>query len=225
MVQTTVANSRAGTTDATVTRALLTAGVAAGPVYVGVGLIHALSRPGFDLSRHSLSLLSNGSLGWIHILTLVVSGVLTVAGALGMRRALRGGRGGTWAPLLVGIYGLGLIGAGAFVADPAMGFPPGTPATANAVSWHGLLHFISGAVGFLALIAACFVFARRFAGLGQRGWAVWSAATGVIFLAAFFGIASGSGTAWINLGFGAAVVLAWAWVSAVSARLKSEIHD
>jgi hypothetical protein len=225
MATTTAATFETGTSAAALTRALLAAGAAAGPVYVGVGLVHALNRPGFDLSRHSLSLLSNGSLGWIHILTLVVSGVLTVAGAAGMRRALRGSRGGRWAPLLVGVYGLGLIAAGLFTADPAMGFPPGTPATGNAISSHGLLHFVSGALGFLALIAASFVLARRFAGLGQRGWAVYSVATGIIFFAAFFGIASGSGTPAINLGFGAAVVLAWLWLSLVALRLRSAIHD
>ena len=88
------------------------------------------------------------------------------------------GRGGTWGPLLVGLYGLGLIGAGIFVADPALGFPPGTPADANTISWHGLLHFLTGGMGFLGLLAACFVFARRFAARNERGWAAYSVATG-----------------------------------------------
>lgn len=105
---------------------------------------------------------------------------------------MRGSRGGTWGPLLLGVYGLGLIGAGVFLADPVLGFPPGTPADANAVTWHGLLHFVSGGIGFIGLIAACFVFARRFAALRQRGWAAYSVATGVLFFAAFFGIAMGS---------------------------------
>ncbi len=139
-----------------------------------------------------------------------------------MRRVLRPDRGGTRGPLLIGIYGLGLIGAGIFVADPAFGFPPGTPANAQTISWHGLLHFISGGTGFLALIAACFVFARRFAALGERGWAAYSVATGVIFFAAFIGIASGPGQPLIVIGFWIGVILAWAWLSALSARLTSE---
>lgn len=216
-------NSTAPNPNAT-TRALLACTLIAGPVYVVVGAIEALARTGFDPTRHDLSLLANGKWGWIHITLLVLTGLLTVAGAVGMRRVLRGGRGGTWGPRLVGLYVLGLIGAGVFVADPMNGFPPGTPADAGAVSWHGILHFVCGGIGFLGLIAACFVFARRFAAFGERGWAMFSAATGVLYFAAFFGIASGSqqGGAvltFVVLAFTVAVVLGWGWVSAVSTRL------
>ncbi len=206
------------------TRVLLTCGVIAGPLYLVMSLIQALTREGFDLTRHSWSLLSNGDLGWIHITNLVVSGLLVVAGAVGMRRTMHPGRGGTWAPLLVGVYGVGLIAAGVFVADPMAGFPAGTPAGPQvAISWHGLLHLIAAGVGFLALIAACFVFARRFAALGQWGWAAYSVATGVVFFAAFFGIASGSSNPVIVLSFVVAVVLAWAWLSTMAARLMPEL--
>lgn len=209
--------------DARVTRTLLACGVLAGPLYVAAGLIQMVIRPAFDITRHSLSLLSNGDLGWIQITNFLLAGLLVLAGAVGMRRLLRGSRGGTWGPLLLGLYGLGLIGAGIFIADPMDGFPPGTPAgTPDAMSWHGLLHFITGSVAFLSLIAACFVFARRFAALGQRGWAAYSVATGVLFFAAFFGIATGSGGAAINVAFALAVVLGWAWISAVMARLRKE---
>jgi len=213
--------------DAKLTRVLLLCGVVAGPLYVIVGAIEMLTRPGFDPTRHDLSLMSNGDWGWIHISLLILTGLLTIAGAVGMRRVLRGGRGGTWGPLLLGIYGLGLIGAGFFTADPALGFPPGTPADAHAISWHGLLHFICGVIGFLGLIAACFVFARRFAAQRQRGWVAYSVATGVIYLAAFAGIAVGSNsvgviTTVVILAFSVAVVLGWAWVSAMAAKLLSE---
>ena len=213
--------------DAKLTRVLLLCGVVAGPLYVIVGVIEMLTRPGFDPTRHDLSLMSNGDWGWIHISLLILTGLLTIAGAVGMRRVLRGGRGGTWGPLLLGIYGLGLIGAGFFTADPALGFPPGTPADAHAISWHGLLHFICGGIGFLGLIAACFVFARRFAAQRQRGWVAYSVATGVIYLAAFAGIAVRSNSVGVIatvviLAFSVAVVLGWAWVSAMAAKLLSE---
>src|SRR6266567_4877568 len=204
------------------TRALLICGLIAGPFYIVVGLIQALTRPGFDIIRHDLSLLANGDLGWIQITNLVLAGLLVVAFAVGMRQALYAGRGGTWGPLLLGIYGLGLIGAGFFTADPAFGFPPGTPANAHAVSWHGLLHFICGGIGFLGLIAACFVFARRFAARRQRGWAVYSLATGVIFFVAFAGVATGSGQSWSVIGFWIGVVFAWAWIWALAMKLLNE---
>jgi hypothetical protein len=201
------------------TRVLLTCGIISGPLYTVIGLVQAFIRPGFDLTRHDLSVLSNGSLGWIQIGNLVLTGLLLIASAVGIRRAMPAGHGRMWGPLLICVYGFGMIGAGVFSADPALGFPPGTPADAHAISWHGLLHFVFGGVGFLALIAACFVFARRFAALEQRQWQLFSLVTGVVFFAGFFGIASGSGNGWTILGFWIALLLAWAWISLLSAQL------
>ncbi len=211
-------------TSVKMTKVLLACGVVAGPVYLIVGLAQAFTRPGFDITRHDLSLLSNGDLGWIQVANLIITGLLVIASAVGMRQALHDGRGKTWGPLLVGVYGLGLIGAGIFKADPAMGFPVGTPADAMTISAHGLLHFITGGVGFLALIAACFVFARRFATLHQRGWAAYSVITGMVFFAGFFGIASGSGNSWTVLGLWIGVVFAWTWISVLTRRLMIGIQ-
>lgn len=205
------------------TRSLLGYGVIAGPAYILVGLVESLTRDGFDPTRHSGSLLSNGDLGWIHITNFVLTGAMIIAGAVGIRRALDTGRGHSWAPRLLGVYGAGLIGAGIFRADPAFGFPPGTPDGPGPVSWHGLLHFVCGGIGFLALIAACLVIARRFAGEGRCGWATFSAATGVAFLLAFAGIASASGSRFLNVAFAGAVVLAFCWISALSLRLYRRV--
>ncbi|MEP7105859.1 MAG: DUF998 domain-containing protein, partial [Chloroflexota bacterium] len=145
--------------------------MAAGPFYVAVVLGQALTRPGFDLARDDASLLSNGGLGWIQIANFVLTGLMVIACAIGMRRALGGGQGVTWGPALLALYGLGLVGAGIFVADPMNGFPPGTPSGRPAtISVHGILHLVSAAVGFLGLVAACVVLARRFASERRRGW-------------------------------------------------------
>jgi hypothetical protein len=37
---------------------------------------------------------------------------LLLGGAIGVKRTLRAGRGRVWAPRMLGLYGLGLIGAG-----------------------------------------------------------------------------------------------------------------
>jgi hypothetical protein len=202
------------TPAARITRSLLGYGIIAGPLYVVVALAQALTRDGFDLSRHSWSLLANGELGWIQIANFIVTGLMTVAAAIGLRRALTPGRGRTWAPLLIAIYGVSLIGAGIFRADPAQGFPAGTPETTT-ISWHGMLHFMLGGIGFLCLIAACFVLASRFTREGRRRLAWFSRVTGVVFLAGFVGIASGSHGP-TTLAFVAAVLIVWAWVSTVS---------
>jgi hypothetical protein len=216
MTATTLARPKAGA--ATTTGALLACGAAAGPLYLVVAAIQVLTRDGFDITRHAVSLLSNGDLGWVQITNFEVTGVLTVAGAVGLRRALRTGRAARWGPRLLAVYGLGLVAAGAFVADPALGFPPGTPADATTVSWHGALHFVAGGIGFGSLIAACFVLGRRFAVLGRPGWAWYSRATGVAFFAAFAGIASGSRVPGLNVAFVVAVVAAFAWITAVMVR-------
>jgi hypothetical protein len=223
----TVARARTVRCDpaSRVTRSLLGYGVLAGPVYLAVALGQALTRDGFDLTRHAASLLSNGSLGWIQITNFVVGGAMTIAGAAGLRRAWRGGPAGTWAPRLLGVYGASLVAAGALRADPSLGFPAGTPDGPGQVSWHGVAHLACGGVGFLALIAACFVVARRFAGQRRPGWAWYSRATGVAFLAGFAGVASGSEAAVASLGFWAAVALAWAWLSAVSASVSRGVRD
>jgi len=156
--------------------------IIAGPLFVMASLAQAFTRTGFDLGRHPISLLSLGSLGWIQVANFVVSGVLYIVGAVGLRDALRPSRGGTWAPRLVAITGVGLIIAGVFTADPGAGFPPGAPAGAPAMSWHGVLHEVGFALSFLGALAACGVFARRYAALGRRGWAVAAIATVVAVL-------------------------------------------
>jgi hypothetical protein len=52
-------------------------------------------------------------------------------------------------------------------------------------SVNGALHDLFSALTFLGLPAAAFVFARRFAGWGQRGWAIYSAVTGLAFATGF----------------------------------------
>jgi hypothetical protein len=193
----------------------LAALAAAGPVYVGSGLAQALTRDGFDLTRHPLSILSNGPLGWIQISTFLLAGALTIVGSRGLPTG--------WGRRLVALYGAGLMGAGVFVADPMDGFPVGTPSgPPEAVTWHGGLHFVAGGIGFVGLIAACLVHARRFKSTGNPGWASYSALTGILFTAAFVGIASGSPNAAINIAFGLAVALGWAWLSTLALHTRRD---
>jgi hypothetical protein len=198
------------------TKSLLAYGVVAGPVFVLVSLAQALTRDGFDLARHQWSLLANGDLGWIQISNFLVSGLMTIAFAVGLRRALYPGPGTTWAPRLVAVYGASLLAAGVFRADPALGFPAGTPAGPGTVSWHGMVHFMSAGIGFPCLIAACFVLGRRFSSEGARAWARYSRLTAAVFLAGFVAVATGGGAVWSNVAFVVAVILAWSWVSATA---------
>lgn len=202
-------------------RALLAAGAAAGPIYIALGAAQAVLREGFDPRRHALSHLANGEYGWVQIASFIAVGCLLIAAAAGLRVVGRNARGGrsVWAPLLLAAYGVGLIGAGIFVADPAPGFPPGAspPPTMTRA---GLMHFVSGAVGFYALVAFCFVVARRFGAVRERGWMWLSVATGVGFLASFAAVASGSTSPTVLLAFYAAVAWSWIWLSMVLWRAR-----
>jgi hypothetical protein len=202
--------------DLRVTRSWLGWGVVAGPVYVITSLAQALTRPGFDLTRHEWSLLANGSLGWIQIANLIGSGLMVGACAVGLRRALTPGRAARWAPRLIAGCGLGMILAGVFTADPARGFPLGTPHARQPVSWHGLAHLVAGGLGFVCLASACFVLAGRYGTDRRPGWASWSRATGVLFLAGFVAVATGTDSPVATIGFTLAVVLVWAWLAAVA---------
>ncbi len=209
---------------AAITRSLLGYGVLAGPVYIVVGLAQALTRDGYALTRHDLSLLANGPLGWIQITNLIVAGLMTVAAGVGMRRALRvlgGGRGTVWGPRLIAGYGVGLVGAGIFVADPMNGFPRGTPeGPPVAPTIGGIGHTVFGALGFLCLILGCLQIARHYAAQQHSTRMTWfSRATAALFLLAFIGIASGSATPVVVLGFWAAVLLAWSWLALTSIDL------
>jgi hypothetical protein len=79
-----------------VTKSLLGYGVVAGAVFETAVLIQGLTRRGFSIAHDEASLLSNGPLGWIQIAAFAVSGLATMAFAIGARRALAGRTGGTW---------------------------------------------------------------------------------------------------------------------------------
>ncbi|MFI6507039.1 DUF998 domain-containing protein [Streptosporangium sp. NPDC050855] len=161
-------------------------GVAAGLLFVTAFLIEGATRAGYDPMRHPVSSLSLGPYGWTQVANFVVTGLLMLVFAVGLRRDLRTpGRRSTWGPLLIGASAIGLIGAGVFPTDPIGGYPPGTAAR-GVSTWQGRLHDVPfSLLFFAALAAACFVFARRFAGWGETGWAVYSAAGGLVFLVSF----------------------------------------
>ena len=79
--------------------------------------------------------------------------------------------------------------------------------------------------GFVCLVGACFVFARRFAREGRGGWMWFSVATGIAFLAAFAGLASGSDSPVIVAVFWAALIVVWAWIAALSVRLYRQVSS
>ncbi|WP_214401796.1 DUF998 domain-containing protein [Pseudonocardia lacus] len=197
-----------------VTKSLLGYGVIAGPVYVVTSLAQALLRDGFDLGRHAWSQLALGGPGWVQVTNFVVSGLMTIAAAVGLHRALRTGPAATWSPRLLAVFGLSLIAAGAFPVDPAGGFPVGAP-QATAISATAAVHMLAGAIGFPCLAAALLLLARRLSGEGFPRLALACRLVGPLFLVAFLAMASGAlGAAGIPV-FVVAVIAVFALLSVV----------
>lgn len=167
------------------TKTLLACGTVAGPLFVAVFLVEGATRADYDPLRHPVSSLALGDSGWTQTANFLVAGLLTLAFAVGLRRASEPPEDSSWGPRLVGAWAVGLIGAGIFVTDPISGYPLGTPDRLLRNSWHGALHDLFSLLAFAALGAACLVFGRRFARRGERGWAVYSAVSGIVFVGAF----------------------------------------
>lgn len=197
------------------TGSLLGCGAAAGPLWAGVSLVQVLTRDGFDLTRHPLSALSNGSLGWLQITNFVLAGVLFLAGAAGLRRVLPDTTGGTWVPRLVRVSGIGMIAAGLLVMDPADGFPAGTPDGMPAsMSWHSIGHMAAGTVTFVTLIATCFLLARIFRSLGRRGRSLGALLAGTALLAGDGWAMAGGTAGTLTLAVGATAAMVFVSLTA-----------
>jgi hypothetical protein len=71
---------------------------------------------------------------------------------------------------------------------------------------------------FLGLPVACLVFARRFAAWHERGWAIYSMATGVAFAAGFILFSVAFGQAEPLVAYGgilqrATLIVGWTWLT------------
>jgi hypothetical membrane protein len=195
---------------ARVTRALAGYGIIAGPFYVAVSLAQATTRAGFDLRRHAWSQLAIGDWGWVQAANLVLTGAMSLVLAVALRRTLAGGRGGRAVPVLVGVFGTGVLLAGLVTADPAAGFPVGVP-TPAAPTLHGTLHLATSGLGFLALAAAMVVMSVRYARERRPGHAVVSGIAAAALLGGFAAISSGSAAG--VPAFVVGIVAAFAWLS------------
>src|SRR5687768_10162117 len=109
------------------TRLLLIGGIVAAPLFILLWAVQAFTREGFRPTFHPLSLLSLGDGGWVQIANFVITGLLLIGAAVGLRRVTGRGTGALWVALLIALMGVGLVIAGVFVADAGAGFPVGAP--------------------------------------------------------------------------------------------------
>lgn len=195
-------------------RRFLLAGAAAGPLFFAVVVAQALTRPGFSIARHPLSLLSAGSAGWVQCVNFAIAGLLACAGAKGLIRPARSRFGSAWGPYCVGVFGIGTVLAGLFAPDPAFGFPPGTPeGVPQAMSTHSMLHGLCFDAAFLALIVATAIFGFGYRRCRLRGFAAFSFSCSIALPALVAGgLTAGSG---LGSWFFAAGAVGFCWLTAV----------
>ena len=169
------------------TRSLLACGVIGPLLFTVVFLIEGATRPDYSAWRHAVSQLSLGDQGWINSVNIIVFATCLLGFAVGLRRALRSGKGAVWGPGLALICGVMFLLLGIFPVNPGLGYPPGVALT---YSMHGLVHATAATIFFGCQSALCFVLARRFAGAPVwKGWPLYSTITGLV-VATFYILAS-----------------------------------
>ena len=169
-------------------RAELAAGILGPIAFVVLFTVEGAVRDGYDPVRHFVSLLSLGDRGWLQITNFVVGGSLFAIFGLAIGRSWAVRSPALWVPRLLVVVGIGLVMAGLFPPDPALGYPPGTPAgLPTGVSDHGGVHYTAALAVFVGLAASMFIAARWAPSGRARTWAVYSIVSGMAVLAGWLG--------------------------------------
>lgn len=198
--------------------ALLIAGLLAGVVgpalFWLVVIVDGLTKPGYDARTQTISELALGERGWVQSANFIVLGLLTVAFAAGLRYLFSVGRASVFGPPLIALFGLGFVASGIFPTDQPHG-------GATVMTTSGVIHDLAFLVLLVAIIAACFVFARRFRhDLNWRGYGLYSIITGFLvplLLIAFVVQGQGAPVAGVSQRILVAVFVLWVELVALRA--------
>ena len=191
-------------------RKALMLGAVAGPFFCALVVGQALTRKGFKLTHHPLSLLAVGEGGWVQTANFVFGGLAVAAAGLGLsRRAER-----PFLAWLLAIYGLGMIVAAAFPSPPSMNFPPGS-VTPTTMSTSAQLHGLGFAMAQISILGAMLVMAVAYRRT-DKGWSLLSLTAATISPVL---IASGfASEAWRGLFFFSTVVVTLGWLTLLCLR-------
>jgi hypothetical protein len=192
---------------------MLASGAIAAVLFTLVWLVEGARRPDYRPTYHPISALSLGPHGWVQVASFVVAGTLLGVFAVGVRVAVDG----VAVPILLGVAGLGLIGAGAFSMDAVRGYPPGAiEGDPPAHSAQHRRHDQASVAVFLAIPAAAFVSGATSSG----AWSWYSLVTGIgtLGLLAWFAAAYERDAPRAGLLQRAMFTTIWAWVAVLSLR-------
>jgi hypothetical protein len=124
-------------------------------IFVGISLSGGWVEPGYSAYSDYVSALSLGEHGWVQIASFVIVGTSLLLFAFTVAREFADRAVSIAGPIVVAILGIGYLLSGPLVMDP-----PGT--ALGALSGHGLAHGILGAMVFILMPVACFIFLRHF---------------------------------------------------------------
>lgn len=189
--------------------------------FVAVFTVEGARREGYDPLREPVSGLALGERGWVQRTNFLATGILMLACSRGLGRLPADHPAASrWGARLVGLYAIGLVGAGVFVTDPVEYGAP-EPGIAMEPSQRGMLHGLFSLQVFATLGMAGLGYASRFARTRKPAWAVTSALTGVLVpggLVVFGHALSQDGGLRPVAGLiqRLAICAGWSWVSALA---------
>ena len=208
-----------------VPKLLLLSGVIGPLLFLVVLLFEGTLRPGYDPRRFFGSELALGKRGWVQITNFILAGLLIFASVFGIARVLPGS---LWGTLLLGLFGLCLIVAGAFVTDPVFYFPP--EMQGKGPTTHGKIHGANFPLSFGSLIVTIFVFSGLFFSTGNLAWALYSLFSGLavigftgMMIRAVSQALQGKVEASVGLWQRAAIAIGWVWVAGLNAYLLWQV--
>ena len=188
-------------------------------LFVAVFSVEGALRPGYEVRSTFISALALGPRGPIQIMNFVVLGLMVLLFAAGVRAGFREGKASKAGWVLFAIIGVAFVGSGLFVMDPMW-------APREAMTTHGLVHQLLGALVFSLGPASCFVFWRRFRiDAPWQSFAPWTLGAGVLSVAAvlFLRVATRMPEVlggWVGVPQRVALITVLAWMAAFATLLR-----
>ena len=191
-------------------RLALLGGVIGPPVFVAVFLVDGFIHPAYNAVTDFVSELSRGELGWLQIANFLFLALSMLVFAAGIRWGVRRGPGSAAGAVIFAIVGASLIVSGTFVTDAH---------TSAVKTTTGMIHDLAALPVFGGVVAACFVFARRYHGAMR----IYSIATGIFVVVSFVLIfAVGSALDIIGIMQRVTIIAGWTWITVLALLLRAE---
>lgn len=200
--------------------ALLSCGLAAGPLFLAVATIEGARRTDYNPVRHPISSLALTDRGWVQTGNFAVTGSLFLAAAVGASSRQRS----RLATTGLAMTGTALLVSAAFRTDPVSGYPLGSPDPPELLTRTGIVHDVSAVPIFLGLPALQLTSAVQSALDGDVAWAACSGACAAAMVVGFLGASAGFSAGSPRLQpYGGllqrlAVVSGLGWLTALAAR-------